>query len=319
MNEANPAVLSIADTVPQDTGPMNATGGALISAIEVARLLRVELPATPEIERIAFPTRRVRLGESLIHAGATFQSLYVVRSGTFKTVTLDPSGSDQIVAFPIKSDVVGIDGIDSGRYAADVIALEDSEVVILPFARLARLARECAGLETLVYRTLSRELVRDQAHLWMLGSLGAEARVAAFLLHLAERFGALGYSRKSFILRMTREEIGSYLGLKLETVSRTFTKPRDSLRSYAVLSARIRADIAPVSVHSASTKPTTSITTLPPPFCVTRVSESRRRVIASPGTTPCRRSIRLWTVDGSATMPKTPRTTRKAEGIARKP
>ena len=191
----------------------------LMDAAELARLLRINLPANPDMEQVTFPTRRVRMGETLVHAGDAFQSLYVVRSGSLKTVTLDRSGGEQIVAFPIQSDVVGIDGIDAGRYASSVVALEDSEVVILPFGQLSRLARQCTGLETLIYRTISRELVRDQGLLWMLGSLGAEARVAAFLLNLSERFGAIGYSRRSFNLRMTRQEIGSYLGLKLETVS----------------------------------------------------------------------------------------------------
>ena len=199
------------------------TSTVLMDAAELARLLRINVPANPDMAQVSFPTRRVRMGETLVHAGDGFQSLYVVRSGSLKTLTLDRSGGEQIVAFPIQSDVVGIDGIDAGRYASTVVALEDSEVVILPFGQLSRLARQCPGLETLIYRTISRELVRDQGLLWMLGSLGAEARVAAFLLNLSERFGAIGYSRKSFNLRMTRQEIGSYLGLKLETVSRALS------------------------------------------------------------------------------------------------
>lgn len=216
MNRAEPLQL------PSLTAGQSSSG-VLLSACEVARLLRIELDPQPELERITFAARRVRPGETLVHAGDAFQSLYVVRSGTFKTVTLDRSGGEQVVAFPIKGDVIGIDGIDAGKYASAAIALEASEVVILPFNRLARLARDYERLESLIYRTISRELVRDQRLLWMIGSLGAEARVAAFLLNFSDRLGAIGYSRKSFIFRMTRQEIGSYLGLKLETVSRALS------------------------------------------------------------------------------------------------
>jgi CRP/FNR family transcriptional regulator len=118
---------------------------------------------------------------------------------------------------------MGADGIDSGHYSSTAISLDTSEVVIVPLASLARLAYECPKLEALLYRVLSRELVRVQNMAWTLGTLGAEGRVAAFLLTLSARLGALGYSRSSFNLRMTRQEIGSYLGLKLETVSRALS------------------------------------------------------------------------------------------------
>ena len=117
----------------------------------------------------------------------------------------------------------GADGIDSGRYKSTARSLDTSEVVIVPLTSLARLVYECPSLEALLYRVLSRELVRVQNMAWTLGTLGAEGRVAAFLLALSARLGALGYSRCSFNLRMTRQEIGSYLGLKLETVSRALS------------------------------------------------------------------------------------------------
>jgi CRP/FNR family transcriptional regulator len=118
---------------------------------------------------------------------------------------------------------MGADGIDCGHYSSTAISLDTSEVVIVPLASLARLVYECPSLEAMLYRVLSRELVRVQNMAWTLGTLGAEGRVAAFLLNLSARLGALGYSRSSFNLRMTRQEIGSYLGLKLETVSRALS------------------------------------------------------------------------------------------------
>ncbi len=197
--------------------------GANVSVRDLTRLLHIDFPDEAWLSRTVFPLRRVREGESLVRAGDKFHSLYVVRSGCFKTVYTDLSGSEQVLGFPMSGDLMGADGIDSGRYGSTATSLDTSEVVIVPFASLARLADECPKLEALVYRVLSRELVRAQNMAWTLGTLGAEGRVAAFLLSLSARLGALGYSHTSFNLRMTRQEIGSYLGLKLETVSRALS------------------------------------------------------------------------------------------------
>ena len=197
--------------------------GANVSVRDLTRLLHIDFPDEAWLSRAVFPLRRVREGESLVRAGDKFHSLYVVRSGCFKTVYTDLSGSEQVLGFPMCGDLMGADGIDSGRYGSTATSLDTSEVVIVPFASLARLADECPKLEALVYRVLSRELVRAQNMAWTLGTLGAEGRVAAFLLSLSARLGALGYSHTSFNLRMTRQEIGSYLGLKLETVSRALS------------------------------------------------------------------------------------------------
>jgi len=197
--------------------------GANVSVRDLTRLLHIEYPDEAWLARTAFALRRVREGEALVHAGDKFHSLYVVRSGCFKTVYTDFSGSEQVLGFPMCGDLMGADGIDSGHYSSTAISLDTSEVVIVPLASLARLVYECPSLEALLYRVLSRELVRVQNMAWTLGTLGAEGRVAAFLLNLSARLGALGYSRSSFNLRMTRQEIGSYLGLKLETVSRALS------------------------------------------------------------------------------------------------
>jgi CRP/FNR family transcriptional regulator, anaerobic regulatory protein len=197
--------------------------GANLSVRDLTRLLQIDCPDEAWLARTAFALRRVREGESLVRAGDRFHSLYVVRSGCFKTVYTDRSGSEQVLGFPMCGDLMGADGIDSGHYSSTAISLDTSEVVIVPLTSLARLIYECRRLEALFYRVLSRELVRAQNMAWTLGTLGAEGRVAAFLLTLSARLGALGYSRYSFNLRMTRQEIGSYLGLKLETVSRALS------------------------------------------------------------------------------------------------
>ncbi len=196
---------------------------AAITARELAKLLRFDFAGDTWSKRITFPLRRVREGETLFRSGDHFHSVYVVRFGFFKNVLVDTNGSEQVLGFPMTGDIMGIDGIDRDAYVSDGIALAPGEVAIVPFARLTRLGRECPRLEQMLYRILSRELVSKHGMLWLLGTLGAEARVAAFLLHMSERFGSLGYSRAAFILRMTRQDIGSFLGLKLETVSRTLS------------------------------------------------------------------------------------------------
>jgi CRP/FNR family transcriptional regulator, anaerobic regulatory protein len=197
--------------------------GANLSVRELTRLLHIDYPDDAWLARTAFALRRVREGEALVRAGDKFHSLYIVRSGCFKTVYTDFSGSEQVLGFPMCGDLMGADGIDGGHYSSTAVSLDTSEVVIVPLTSLARLVSECPSLEALLYRVLSRELVRVQNMAWTLGTLGAEGRVAAFLLSLSARLGALGYSRSSFNLRMTRQEIGSYLGLKLETVSRALS------------------------------------------------------------------------------------------------
>jgi CRP/FNR family transcriptional regulator len=121
-------------------------------------------------------------------------------------------------------DMLGMDGIGSDQHSCNAVALEDSEVCVIPYARLEELSRELSVLQQHFHKVMSREIVREHGVMLLLGSMRAEERLAAFLLNLSQRFTSRGYSPSEFNLRMTREEIGSYLGLKLETVSRTFSK-----------------------------------------------------------------------------------------------
>ena len=113
------------------------------------------------------------------------------------------------------------------KHSCAAIALEDAEVCVLPFDKLEQLSREFSTLQHHVHKIMSREIVRDHGVMLLLGSMRAEERLAAFLLNLVQRLHARGFSQSELILRMTREEIGSYLGMKLETVSRTFSKFMD--------------------------------------------------------------------------------------------
>jgi CRP/FNR family transcriptional regulator len=200
-----------------------AANWASVSLADLAPALGTTVAADPRFAEVTFSVRRLKAGETLYRAGDRFDAIYAVRSGFFKTVCVEPAGSEVVLAFPMGGDLVGLDGLDPGRYTADVVALDTSHVAVLPFARLVQLGREHRSIERLLYAFFSRELVRDHGMIWLLGTLSAEARVAAFLLDLSERFGRLGYSRASFALRMTRQELGSYLGIKLETVSRTLS------------------------------------------------------------------------------------------------
>ena len=176
------------------------------------------------VEQLVFARRRLKRGESLFKAGDEFHSLYALRSGFVKTTVLNADGREQVTGFQMGGELLGLDGIGSGRYNGNAVALEDSEACVLPFALIEELGREIPAIQRNLHSVLSREIVRDHGVMMLLGSMSAEERLAAFLLNLSRRFTARGYSASDFHLRMTREEIGSYLGLKLETVSRLFSR-----------------------------------------------------------------------------------------------
>ncbi len=168
--------------------------------------------------------RRLKKGVALQRAGEPFKSLYAVRSGSFKTCISTEDGRDQVTGFKMSGEIIGLDGISTNSHSIDVVALEDSEVCAIPFARFEEASREMPALQKQFNRIMSREIVGEQGVMVLLGSMRAEERVANFLLNLSRRFRARGYSPTEFHLRMTREEIGSYLGLKLETVSRVMSR-----------------------------------------------------------------------------------------------
>jgi CRP/FNR family transcriptional regulator, anaerobic regulatory protein len=174
------------------------------------------------LDDMVYTRKRVKRGDNLFHAGQTFDALYAVRTGFFKTNVLLEDGRDQVTGFHMAGEILGMEAIGSGKHSADAIALEDSEVCIIPYARL-----EQPGLQRQLHKVMSRELVRDQGVMTLLGTMRAEERLAAFLLNLSQRFVARGFSQNEFHLRMTRDEIGSYLGLSLETVSRLFSRFQD--------------------------------------------------------------------------------------------
>ena len=171
--------------------------------------------------------RSVARGDTLFHVGDEFTALYAVRTGFFKTRVSSEDGRDQVTGFQMAGELLGLDGISADRHTCDAVALEDSQVCVIAYERLEDLSREFSDLQRQFHKIMSREIVRDHGVMLLLGSMRAEERLAAFLLNLTQRLQTRGFSASSLILRMTREEIGSYLGLKLETVSRTFSKFQD--------------------------------------------------------------------------------------------
>ena len=168
--------------------------------------------------------RKVVRGDSLYRNGEKFSALYAIRTGFFKTSVAAEDGRDQVTGFQMAGEVIGLDGIVSDHHTCDAVALEDAEVCVMNFDRLEDLSREINALQRHVHKIMSREIVRENGVMLLLGSMRADERLAAFLLNLVQRLHTRGFSQSELVLRMTREEIGSYLGLKLETVSRTFSK-----------------------------------------------------------------------------------------------
>ena len=177
-----------------------------------------------QVQNIVYARRRIKRGESLFAAGDEFTAIYAIRSGFFKTTVVDGEGREQVTGFFMAGELLGMEAIGSGRHASTAVALEDCEVCVMPYSLIESMAHDYPQLQRNLHSVLSREIVRDHGVMMLLGSMRAEERLAAFLSNLSKRFVRRGYSPSDFHLRMTREEIGSYLGLKLETVSRLFSQ-----------------------------------------------------------------------------------------------
>jgi CRP/FNR family transcriptional regulator, anaerobic regulatory protein len=188
------------------------------------------LPATvsdqelDRLELIMSKRTRVERGDSLYRAGDVFTSLYAVRLGHFKTVYSEGPATKQITGFQMSGEILGMEGIGQTRHKCSAIALEDSEVCEIPYLRLETLLGEIPSLQAHFHRMMSREIGREHQVMLLLGSMSADQRVAAFLLNLSKRYEVRGFSPSHFVLRMTREDIGNYLGLTIESVSRVFSR-----------------------------------------------------------------------------------------------
>jgi len=178
----------------------------------------------PRLDSAIRNWRRVKQGQILYSTGDMFQNIYAVRSGSFKTVMAHQSGREYVSGFFLPGETLGLDGIATESHTSEAIALEDSTVCVIPYHLLEALCREIKSLQQHVHRIMSAEIVRETGQMLLLGNLTAEQRVASFLLNISDRFERRGYSPRDFMLRMTREDIGSHLGITLETVSRTLPR-----------------------------------------------------------------------------------------------
>lgn len=182
---------------------------------------------TTEVESfsaLARLKRRIAHGTSLFRAGEALEALYVIHSGAFKTVSVSRDGNEKVTGFYLPGEMLGLGAIGTGTHAYDATALEGSEVCVIPFEHLQRMTYAMPALQQQLFRALSADISREQGLILLLAGMSAERRLAAFLLSLSRRYRRLGYSPDCFVLRMTREEIGSYLGLTLETVSRVISR-----------------------------------------------------------------------------------------------
>ena len=191
---------------------------------ELCLPMGLSLDDTESLDKIINNRRKFLRGDYLYRAGDNFRSLYAIRNGFFKIFELGEDGCEKVTGFYMAGELLGMDAISDDRHHYHAIALEDSTVCEIPFADLEHLTTALPALQHHFHKIMSREIFAEQGHMLLLGKMKAEQRLAAFLLGLSHRFGSRGYSPTHFYLRMTREDIGNYLGLTLETVSRTFTR-----------------------------------------------------------------------------------------------
>ncbi|MEJ5904331.1 helix-turn-helix domain-containing protein [Pseudomonas kermanshahensis] len=182
------------------------------------------------------PRLRIRKGAALFNANDPLTTLYAVRCGSFKTSLNNAEGQGVVINFWMPGEVMGLDAIATEHHVCDAVALEDSEVCPVPYRRLQALARDVPMLQQSLNRLMSREIVREHERVLMLCNLTAEERLASFLLGLSRRFYNRGYSAHGFMLRMSREDMASYLGLRLETVCRSVAR----LRAQGIVTMRGR-------------------------------------------------------------------------------
>jgi CRP/FNR family transcriptional regulator len=177
-----------------------------------------------KLDRIIGRRRKVVRGGSLFRIGDPFVNLYAIRFGHFKTYQINADGAEQVTGFQMAGELLGMDAISADRHHCNALALEDSEVCEIPFASLEQLLGEMPTLLRHFHRMMSQEITREQSVMLLLGNMQATQRFAAFLVNLASRYEARGYSSTNFQLRMSREDIGNYLGLTIESISRLLSR-----------------------------------------------------------------------------------------------
>jgi len=220
--------IPIANDEQPSLKPLNVqtlkAGCAACSMHQLCLPMGLEDADIDRLDKIIGRRRRLAKDEALYKAGDAFRNLYAVRFGHFKTYQVNAAGEAQITGFQMAGELLGMDAISSERHHCDAVALEDSEVCEIPFANLEELFGQVPALLRHFHRMMSREITREQNAMLLLGSMRAEQRFAVFLVNKSARYAARGYSPTQFALRMSREDIGNYLGLTIESISRLLSR-----------------------------------------------------------------------------------------------
>jgi len=222
-----PVISGLAGSTHSDAGEVHRPPGCdsctLRSGCLPRDLEQADLDAYSAIARLK---RTIRRSAALFRAGDPLVAIYIVRSGTFKTMSTCDCGKQGITGFYLPGDIIGLDAFNDSVHPYDAIALEESEVCVILIQQLQRMASAVPVLQKQIVRALSREVSRAQTLLLTMGCMDAEQRVAQLLLSLAERYHRLGYAGDALLLHMTRDEIANHLGLSSETVSRVISRMR---------------------------------------------------------------------------------------------
>lgn len=186
--------------------------------------LGMPAPALNRLDDLIQERIRIKKGAPLFHLNQPVEAVYALRSGSLKTQLEVATGQIQITGFLLPGEIAGMDGLLNNTHVSHALALEDSEVCVMRLDDFDELATQLPMLQMQLRRLMSKEINRSHSIMMTLGALRSEQRLAAFLLNMSDRLTALGYSPYEFLLRMSREEIGNFLGLTLETISRLFSR-----------------------------------------------------------------------------------------------
>lgn len=210
-----------------DTVPALKTGCSMSSLRELCLALWMEAHDLARLDATVTRRQRVRAGRHLYRTRDPFLSLYAIGAGIFKTYKIDNAGHERVNGFHMIGEVMGLDAISGDNHTCNAIALDDCDECFIPFAQLEDLLQEFPSLMRQFHRLMSREIAADHVMMMLLGTMNAEQKLAVFVANLSQRLSVRGLSSTVFRLSMSREDIGNYLGLKRETVSRTMSKMQD--------------------------------------------------------------------------------------------
>lgn len=186
--------------------------------------LGLDMGDIDKLDRIIKRSRPLQKNERLFNSGDTFTSIYAVRSGSIKTFSESEQGDEQITGLYLPGELLGLDAIHENSHPCSAIALETTSLCEIPFSTLEHLSSEIPELHHQLFRVMSKEIANDQSLLMLMAQKSAEEKLAAFLVNLSSRLKQRNFSETEFNLSMSRKDIGNYLGLTIETISRTFSR-----------------------------------------------------------------------------------------------